>query len=201
MGRGPGIAAAAIVLLLGVSACGGEPPTQTAPTSEATTEPTTEAASPEPTEATTATPAEEEPAPEKVEVPAALKFTGTTLDGKAYDGAQLAGKPTALWFWAPWCPICRGEAPTVKELATQHEGAVNIVGVGGLGETEAMKEFVADEQVDAIPQLADEEGAVWKHFDVTSQSYWVLLDKDGNEVDRGKMDHDELTAAVTELAK
>ncbi|WP_171110298.1 MULTISPECIES: hypothetical protein [Streptomyces] len=29
-------------------------------------------------------------------VPAALRFTGTTIDGKPFDGATLAGKPTVL---------------------------------------------------------------------------------------------------------
>lgn len=39
--------------------------------------------------------------------PASLfAFTATTVDGKPFDGMSMAGKPTVLWFWAPWCPIC-----------------------------------------------------------------------------------------------
>jgi hypothetical protein len=30
-------------------------------------------------------------------------FAGTTVEGKPFSGASLAGKPTVLWFWAPWC--------------------------------------------------------------------------------------------------
>lgn len=186
--------AAAVVALLGIAGCGGATETpQAVPTQTVTTTP---AASPSPVPTKTA-------AKKKVvvTVPAALKFSGTTLDGKAYDGAKLAGKPTALWFWAPWCHICREEAPTVKKLAAEHGKAVNLLGVGGLGEPDAMREFVDDGEVGAVTHLADEDGKVWKRFDITSQASWVLLDENGAEVFRGRLDHDELEDRVAELAK
>lgn len=196
MRRGLGMGAVAVVALLGVAGCGAAETPRAAPTEAVSATPTMPTRSPSPTP---------DPTPEKeqavVAVPAALKFTGTTLDGKAYEGAQLAGKPTALWFWAPWCHICRGEAPTVKELAAKHSGAVTILGVGGLGEADAMREFVDDGDLGAVTHLADEDGKVWKRFDVTSQASWVLLDKDGTEVYRGRLDHDELVDRVAELAK
>jgi hypothetical protein len=34
-------------------------------------------------------------------VPALLKFTGTTLEGKAFDGTDLAGSPVVFWFCHP----------------------------------------------------------------------------------------------------
>ena len=34
--------------------------------------------------------------------PAALEFQGGTVDGAAFDGRELAGAPTVLWFWAPF---------------------------------------------------------------------------------------------------
>lgn len=192
--------AAAVAALLGVAGCGAATGTPQAAPSEAAT--TTRAATTTPkvpTNAASPTPAEKMKV--VVTVPAALKFTGTTLDGEAYDGAKLAGKPTALWFWAPWCHICRDEAPTVKELASKHSKAVNLLGVGGLGEEDAMREFVDDGEVGAVTHLADEKGEIWKRFDVTSQASWVLLDKNGNEVFRGRLDHDELEDRVAELAK
>lgn len=38
------------------------------------------------------------------------EFTVATLDGATFDGRSLAGKPALLWFWAPWCPTCLGQA-------------------------------------------------------------------------------------------
>lgn len=186
---------AAVVVLLAAAGCGGESTDtpRAAPTDATTTAPATT-----PSKMSTMAPS---PMPTEQRVPAALTFTGTTLDGKAYDGAKLAGKPTALWFWAPWCHICRDEAPTVKELAAKHSSAVNLLGVGGLGEEDAMREFVDDGDIGAVTHLADEDGKVWKRFDVTSQASWVLLDKNGAEVFRGRLDHDELEDRVAELAK
>ena len=31
-----------------------------------------------------------------------LDFNATTVSGDPFDGASLDGKPTVLWFWAPW---------------------------------------------------------------------------------------------------
>jgi hypothetical protein len=31
-----------------------------------------------------------------------LSFRAGTVDGGQLDGAELAGKPVAMWFWAPW---------------------------------------------------------------------------------------------------
>jgi thiol-disulfide isomerase/thioredoxin len=133
-------------------------------------------------------------------VPEQLGFTATTLDGKRFDGSKLAGKPVALWFWAPWCPLCRAEAATVTKLAKAHGDQVGIVGVAGLDKVEPMRGFVADTGVRGIPHLADEEGAVWRRFGVTTQSSWVMLDADGRQVYSGRLDDDELTTLIRRLA-
>lgn len=31
-----------------------------------------------------------------------LAFSAETVGGDQFDGAELAGEPVALWFWAPW---------------------------------------------------------------------------------------------------
>lgn len=31
-----------------------------------------------------------------------LAFSAETVGGEQFDGADLAGEPVALWFWAPW---------------------------------------------------------------------------------------------------
>src|SRR4051812_29119099 len=58
-------------------------------------------------------------------------FTGTTVDGKPFSGASLAGRPTVLWFWAPWCPTCLQQAPGVREAFKRSSGDVNFLGVAG----------------------------------------------------------------------
>jgi thiol-disulfide isomerase/thioredoxin len=135
-----------------------------------------------------------------VTVPASLRFTATTLDGKAFDGASLAGHPVVLWFWAPWCATCAGEAATVSDLATEYKGKVDIVGVAGMGDEKEMHSFVSDLDVGGITHLSDNAGVVWKRFGVTQQSVYVLLDRNGKVVTRGWLDSQQFTAQVAKLA-
>jgi len=125
-------------------------------------------------------------------------FTGTTLDGRAFDGRSLEGKPTVLWFWAPWCPTCRAQAPTVDELAEEYDGQVAIIGVGGLDSQDAIEEFA--DQVPRVTHLVDDEGTVWRHFRVTAQSTYTVIDADGEIITEGYLDDDELVALVDQLA-
>ncbi|MGW7363540.1 redoxin family protein [Streptomyces sp. NPDC054841] len=119
------------------------------------------------------------------EVPEVLKFTATTVDGKPFDAKTLAGKPTVLWFWAPWCPKCKAQAAETAKVAAEYQGKVNVVGVAGLDKNVAMKDFVSETKTGAFPHLSDEAGDVWKRFKVTEQSRYVILDKDGKTVYEG----------------
>lgn len=129
--------------------------------------------------------------------PANLSFTSKTLDGSSFDGAQLAGKPAVLWFWAPWCPTCRAQAPAVSSLAEKYGANVSILGVGGLAEVSDIRDYA--QEVDGPIHLIDPDGAVWRHFGVTAQSTYVILDADGGVVAEGYLDDSVLAAKVAEL--
>jgi thiol-disulfide isomerase/thioredoxin len=124
-------------------------------------------------------------------------FTSDTLDGSPFDGTQLAGKPAVLWFWAPWCPTCRAQGPGVSSLAEKYDGQVNVLGVGGLGDVTDIRDYA--DQVDGPLHLIDPDGAVWRHFGVTAQSTYVVLDADGDVVADGYLDDHVLADTVAEL--
>jgi thiol-disulfide isomerase/thioredoxin len=128
-----------------------------------------------------------------------LAFSATTLDGAVFDGLTLSGRPVVLWFWAPWCPICLQQAPGVRDAVAQYGDKVAIVGVAGLDKNAAMPEFVRLAKVEAVTHLADEAGVVWKRFEVTSQSTFVLLGADGQITFKGRLDADEVPGAVAAL--
>lgn len=130
-------------------------------------------------------------------VPAVLDFSGELLDGSSFDGATLAGKPTVLWFWAPWCPTCRAQAPAVSSLASEYAGQVNVVGVGGLADPADIRDYA--ETVDGPTHLVDEAGAIWRKFGVTAQSSYVVLAADGTVVADGYLDDPVLADKVAEL--
>jgi thioredoxin 1 len=38
------------------------------------------------------------------------------FDQKAFDAAQAAGKPVLVEVTAPWCPVCKAQAPILAKL-------------------------------------------------------------------------------------
>lgn len=155
-----------------------------------------------PPAATTTSVAASSPAPveEQPPVPAQLQFNATTIDGEPFSGESLAGKPTVLWFWAPWCPTCQREAPMVGQISAAHPD-VTFVGVAGLADLPAMKEFVDKYPVDTFTEIADADGEVWMKFGVTKQPAYAFVSADGTvDVVRGEMSEADLTERVKALS-
>lgn len=212
-----------VLATLALAACGG------AEVSDASEEPSASSASQTPSPATPASPAEssssdmggkgeeadqgekgderdkdgttqqtEEAAPEPV-VPAALQFQATTVSGDAFDGASVAGRPVVLWFWAPWCAVCKSQVPTVTGLADQYGDDVAFVGVGGLDGTDAIRAFADD--VPGLTHLSDPGGDLYQRFGISEQSSFVVLDAAGGEALRtGYANDDALSAVVADVA-
>ncbi|PPA60850.1 TlpA family protein disulfide reductase [Micromonospora chalcea] len=162
--------------------------------------PTAPAAAPPDVASPAATPGGPTSAPPAA-VPATLSFTGRTLDGTAFSAAALAGRPVLLWFWAPWCATCASQAWTVAEIAPAYRDTVPIVGVAGLGEQKAMKDFVTEFDLGGTTQIDDRNGALWRRFKVTEQSTFVVLDRTGRVVHQGFLDGEALTRQVETLAR
>ena len=128
-------------------------------------------------------------------------FSSTTLDGQAVTQADFEGKPTIMWFWAPWCSVCRGEAPTLAKVADQLDGNVDVVGVAALGSVDEMKTFVSDTGIENFSQLADPDAEVWSVFGVASQPAFAFISADGTvEVVQGSIDEDEILERAATLS-
>lgn len=134
-------------------------------------------------------------------LPDTLKFEATTLDGKAFKGADLAERPVVFWFWAPWCPKCMSEGPAVAETARKYQGKVAFVGVAGLdGSKDRMRAFVSRTGTEGFAHLDDRTGKVYKHFRVTSQSSYVFLGRDGGATRAtGPLDAGELERHISRI--
>lgn len=192
------VAVAASALLL--VACGAEP---------AQTAGSVPAVSPVPAPTSTGTGTTQAPVPTVTasqstpsaaqSVPAALKFTAKTLDGQAFTGESLAGKPVVFWFWAPWCPKCRAEAPNVKAAAASYKD-VAFVGIASLDTESAMREFVQQTDTDGITHLSDEKGEVWAKLGIASQSTFLFMKPDGSTTKAtGPLGAEELNAHIEKL--
>ncbi len=109
-----------------------------------------------------------------------LDFQATTLDGAAFEAATLKGRPVALWFWAPWCAICRLKAPTITAVAKEYAGKVEIIGVAGRGTVEEMKGFVADTGTGELTHITDTSGAIWQQYGIVTQPAFAFISQDGS---------------------
>jgi thiol-disulfide isomerase/thioredoxin len=131
---------------------------------------------------------------------APIEFQATTVDGEAFDGMSLAGRSAVLWFWAPWCTTCRSEAPGVAAAAASFAGDVEVIGVAGRGEVDAMRGFVADTGTDAITHLADQDGELWTRFGVVAQPAYAFVAADGTvEVVTGALGAEALASRMDAL--
>ncbi len=135
---------------------------------------------------------------EDTATPELLDFTATTVSGDSFDGADLAGRPAVLWFWAPWCPTCRSQVPQVEALAERYGERASVVGIGSLDSAEAIADFAGD--VEGVTHLEDEDGVLWKRFGVSEQSSFVVLDAEGRVAfEAGYGGSDDLATEVEEL--
>jgi thiol-disulfide isomerase/thioredoxin len=169
--------------------------------SQDTTEPQGAGRGAPPAGTTATSPATRSPRAASPAVPKQLAFHAKTLDGADFSGASLAGKPVVLWFWAPWCTICRAEAEGVANVAKRLQGTVTFLGVAGRDSEPAMRRFVADTKTGSFPHLADTDGRLWASFGVTSQPAFAFVHPDGRiETVGGSLPEDDLAAKAAALA-
>ena len=134
--------------------------------------------------------------------PAVPKLAIARLDG---DGTFALGEladarqPTLLWFWAPWCEVCNREAPAIERLATDADGELRVVAIGGRDKARNGPEFVTRHRLRTPTLLFDEPMAAWSTYGIPGQPAGVLLDRSGHERRRwlGAFD----TAEVLETAR
>ncbi|MPY80187.1 MAG: redoxin domain-containing protein [Actinophytocola sp.] len=138
----------------------------------------------------------------KPAAPEELRFTAQTLGGETFNGTSLAGEPAVLWFWAPWCPNCQREAPTIADAEAKHGDQVTFVGVAARDEVPAMKDFTTQYGIDGFTNLNDAKAAVWARFGVTYQPAFAFIGADGSvDVVKGSLSAEELDSRLSAMAR
>lgn len=85
-----------------------------------------------------------------------------------------------LWFWAPWCTVCRAEAGNVVAAAAKFDGKVEIIGVAGRGELPEMEAFLVETGTNGLTHVIDSDGAIWASYGVAAQPAFAFLDDSGS---------------------
>ncbi len=131
-------------------------------------------------------------------VPSVLVDT-VKIDGESFDASVISGRPTVVWFWAPWCTVCRAEAPNVVEVMSRYDDRVTFIGVAGRGQAAEMRTFVADTETDGLEHLDDSSGAIWEEFGIFTQPSFAFITADGDyETVTGALGVDGLSDAIDE---
>lgn len=133
---------------------------------------------------------------------AAPRFSGTLLDGAAFDSSSLAGDVAVLNFWGSWCPPCRVETPQFQEV--YQEVADSGVQFLGLDVKETDKQFatafVASKGI-TFPSLYDPKGEValaFRNYPATAVPSTIVLDREGRvaAVYTSEVQQDDLRAVL-----
>lgn len=105
-------------------------------------------------------------------------FTLPLLSGGTFSTGQLAGSPTLLVFWAPWCGVCRVESQNLSWLQALVGERAKVISVAvqydSLSEVNA---YVAAQEVDYPVLLGGRDSAA--HFGVHAYPTVFFLDARG----------------------
>ena len=91
---------------------------------------------------------------------AAVRLSGTTLEGQPWSNADLTGTVLVVNVWGSWCPPCITEAPELQAAWEQIQGrklAVQFIGLDKMETPETGLAFQARHKI-TYPSLAYEGG-------------------------------------------
>lgn len=85
-------------------------------------------------------------------------YTFTTLEQAKVTLASLAGKPTLLAVWAPWCGVCKAESGNVSRAHAWLGSRANVVSVAtAFNDVSEVRQYMADQGVDYPVLLAQDD--------------------------------------------
>jgi thiol-disulfide isomerase/thioredoxin len=89
---------------------------------------------------------------------AAPAYTFSTLEQAPVTLASLAGKPTMIAVWAPWCGVCKAESDNVSRVRAWLGSRANVVSVAtAFNDVSQVRQYMSNQGVDYPVLLAGED--------------------------------------------
>jgi peroxiredoxin len=142
--------------------------------------------------------------PAKAAGEAAPDFELADYQGRKHRLSEFRGKPVLINFWASWCTSCRLEAKDLADAAELYHDKVNVLGVNLADQdSQSVSEAFLKKFGIRYPNLLDEEGKVADQYHVLVIPTSILLDQNGNVVERvqGPLFHEEIDKLFQKVLK
>lgn len=105
-------------------------------------------------------------------------------NGKPVSLADFRGKVILLNLWAPWCPPCREEMPSLDRLNAKRRGAGFEVLTLSLDTPARTQRFLQEIRASTLRGYTDDQGRAMTVLGVTSVPTTLLIDSRGREIGR-----------------
>ena len=103
-------------------------------------------------------------------------FIAVTTQDQLFRSTQLQGQKTLLYFFAPWCGICRFSMPNLKYLQADNEGLAVYAIALQYDSPEQVSEFIADLDLQ-VPVLLGNQHIAADYQIQAFPTYYVIDEK------------------------
>jgi len=100
----------------------------------------------------------------------------TLTSGEPFSLAALRGRPTLVYFWAEWCPVCAMSQGAMDGVLADHPRVTVALHSGTPGEVQA---YLDRHRLD-WPTVADEAGVLAARYRISGVPAVFVLDRHGD---------------------
>ena len=105
------------------------------------------------------------------------------INGKQTSLASLSDKPTLLFFWAPWCSVCKFTMPNLQDFYESHSDEFNVVSVAlSFQSSDEIVNFIRDENY-TFPTLLGND-MLSKDYKIQGFPTYYVIDTDSIVVNK-----------------
>lgn len=97
------------------------------------------------------------------------------LNGETLGRPGLEGRPTLLYFWATWCPVCRAMQASIRSVAEDHQ----VVTVAQQSGSDAELRHYLTLQGLGIRVVSDPTGAIAERYGLRGVPALFFIDRNG----------------------